>query len=53
MLLDGINSGSIFLFLLTIVLIRGNFKSINFRIITTKINCISVIGVSKMGSVFL
>lgn len=53
MLLDGISSGSIFLFLLTIVLICGNFKSITFRIITTKINCISVIGVRKMGSVFL
>jgi hypothetical protein len=35
------------------VLSRGNFKSIHFRIITKKINCVSVIRVSKTGSFFL
>lgn len=53
MLVDGINSGSIFGFLLIIVLNRGNFKSIHFRIITKKIICIFVIRFSKIGSVFL
>jgi len=53
MLVDGINSGSIFWILLIIVLFRGNFKTIRFRIITKKISCISLISVSKIGCFFL